>query len=40
MDKCPHCDIKKANIFNCYQLFGDGKIPPLCFDITWLKVMK
>lgn len=31
---CKYCDIKKANIFDCYEIHN-GNMPHLCYDITW-----
>jgi len=33
MDECPHCDIKKANIFDCLDIHGE--ILPECVRNTW-----
>ena len=38
MESCTHCDIKKANIFDCFEIHK-GRTPHLCFDITWDKEM-
>jgi len=34
MESCTHCDIKNANIFDCFEIHN-GTTPKKCIENTW-----